>query len=158
MENYKMDFTTKTLTITKAFADKAAKDAKSKENQILLRFLKDFPDLEIVRRTHKTPKNYTSKSGEKTKCNQYKNLTYKNMELFIKALPNKESKDKIWDAYNFLRYKAGSIQTSTYKSVSEWFITQFPEFRKNPLFYLTNDIKVIDFKPFIKQQEKDDAS
>jgi hypothetical protein len=157
MENYKIDFTTKTLTITKAFADKS-EDPANKEYELLIKFQKDFPDLKIVRRTHKTPKNYTSKSGEKTKCNQYKNLTYKNMKLFINAIPNKDSKEKILEAYNFLRNIAGSIQTSAYKTVREWFIEQFPEYRKNPLFYLTNDIKVIDFKPFIKQQEKDDAS
>ena len=84
MENYKIDFTTKTLTITKAFSDQAEKP-NTKEYKLLTKFLNDFPDLKIVRKTHKTPKNYTSKSGEKTKCNPYKNLTYKNMELFIEC-------------------------------------------------------------------------
>lgn len=152
MADYKMDFTTKTLTITKAFADKA-EDPANEEYELLIKFQKDFPDLKIVRRTHKTPKNYTTKSGEKTKCNQYKNLTYKNMELFMNALPKGESKDKILEAYEYLRNIAGSIQTSAYKTVSDWFMTQFPEYRKNPLFYLTNEIKVIEIKPFIEQKE-----
>lgn len=152
MENYKIDFTTKTLTITKAFADKS-EDPANEEYELLTKFQKDFPDLKIVRRTHKTPKNYTSKSGEKTKCNPHKNLTYKNMELFMNALPDNESKKEVIKAYEFLRFKTGSIQTSTYKSVSDWFLTQFSEYRNNPLFYLTNEIKVIDFKPFIEQKE-----
>ena len=152
MENYKIDFTTKTLTITKAFADKS-EDPANEEYELLKKFLNDFPDLKILRKTHKTPKKYTTMSGEKTKCNPYKNLTYKNMERFIKALPNGESKDKILEAYEYLRDIAGLIQTSAYKSVSDWFLTQFSEYRKNPLFYLTNEIKVIDFKPFIEQKE-----
>ena len=152
MANYKIDFTTKTLTITKAFSDQAEKP-NTKEYKLLTKFLNDFPDLKIVRKTHKTPKNYTSKSGEKTKCNSHKNLTYKNMELFMNALPDNESKKEVIKAYEFLRFKTGSIQTSTYKSVSDWFLTQFSEYRKNPLFYLTNEIKVIDFKPFIEQKE-----
>lgn len=152
MENYKIDFTTKTITITKAFADKA-EDPANEEYELLKKFLNDFPDLKILRKTHKTPKKYTTMSGEKTKCNPYKNLTYKNMERFIKALPNGESKDKILEAYEYLRDIAGLIQTSAYKSVSDWFLTQFSEYRKNPLFYLTNEIKVIDFKPFIEQKE-----
>lgn len=152
MENYKIDFTTKTLTITKAFADKS-EDPANEEYELLIKFLNDFPDLKVVRRTHKTPKKYTSKSGEKTNCNPYKKLTYKNMEIFMNALPDNESKNKVIEAYEFLRFKTGSIQTSTYKSVSDWFLTQFSEYRKNPLFYLTNEIKVIDFKPFIEQKE-----
>ena len=77
MEYYKMDFTTKTLTITKAFADQAADDADSAENKVILRFMNDFPDLKIVRRTHRTPRKYITKSGEEYSRNQYKNLLAK---------------------------------------------------------------------------------
>lgn len=157
MENYKMDFTTKTLTITKAFADNAADDANSAENKVILRFMNDFPDLKIVRRTHRTPRKYITKSGEEYSRNQYKNLTYENMERFINALKDGESKEEILDAYKFLRYGSGDIQTSTYKTVREWFVQQFPQYRKNPLFYLTNEVKVININHFIDQKAEKEA-
>lgn len=158
MENYKFDFTTKTLTITKAFADKAEKDPESDENKVILRFKNDFPDLRIKYRTHKTPKKYHTKSGEVYNCNQYKNLTYKKMERFMDALPEGESKDKVIEAYNYLRYGAGLVQTKTYKIVREWFVAQFPEYRKNPLFYLYNEVVIIDFNAFIAQQTKKETT
>ena len=157
MENFKMDFTTKTLTITKAFADKATNPA-SEEYGRLIQFQKDFPDLKIVRKTHKTPRKYINKSGEEYSCNQYKNLSYKNMELFMKALPEGESKKKILEAYKFLRYSSGGVQTNTYKIVREWFVEQFPQYRKKPLFYLTNEVGVIDISRFIDKEKQTDAS
>ena len=75
-----------------------------------------------------------------------------NMERFIDALPEGESRDKVKDAYNYLRNGTGLVQTSTYKIVREWFIQQFPEYRKNPLFYLYNEVVIIDLKAFIAQQ------
>ena len=158
MEYYKMDFTTKTLTITKAFADQAADDADSAENKVILRFMNDFPDLKIVRRTHRTPRKYITKSGEEYSRNQYKNLTYENMERFINALKDGESKEKVLEAYNFLRYSSGDIQTNTYKTVREWFVQQFPQYRKKPLFYLTNEVGVIDISRFIDKEKQTDAS
>ena len=68
-----------------------------------------------------------------------------------------ENKEKVIESYNFLRYNANSIQTSPYKTVRDWFIQQFPLYRKNPLFYLTNEIKVINITPFIDLQEKQNA-
>lgn len=156
MSNYKFDFTTQTLTITKGFAEKASTPT-NEEYKLLLQFQKDFPNLKILRKTHKTPKKYTTKSGEVYRCNQYKNLTYANMEHFINALPEGENKEKVIESYNFLRYNANSIQTSPYKTVRDWFIQQFPLYRKNPLFYLTNEIKVINITPFIDLQEKQNA-
>lgn len=153
MERYKMDFTTKTLIITKAF-DEKAQNPFTAEGKILMKFQKDFPDLKIRLRTHKTPKKYHTKSGEVYNCNQYKNLSYNKMERFINALPEGESKDKVIEAYNYLRYSAGLVQTSTYKAVREWFVAQFPEYRKDPLFYLYNEVVIIDFNAFILQQTK----
>ena len=157
MEKYKFDFTTKTLTITKAFADKAEKDPESDENKTILRFQADFPDMLIRLRTHKTPSKYHAKSGEVYNCNQYKNLSYDKMERFMDALPEGESKDKVIEAYNYLRYSAGLVQTSTYKAVREWFVAQFPEYRKDPLFYLYNEVVIIDLKPILDQQAKKEA-
>ena len=153
MKNYKFDFTTKTLTITKVFADEA-ENPNSEEYAILMKFQQDFPNLKIVRKTHKTPSKYHTKSGEVYNCNQYKNLTYENMERFMNALPEGESKEKVLEYYNFLRNNAGAIQTSAYKTVREWFVEQFPLYRKDPLFYLKKEVKVIEIKAFTEPQEK----
>ncbi|MEE3492183.1 hypothetical protein [Ruminococcus sp.] len=154
MEKYKFDFTTKTLTITKAFVDKAITDPESDENKVILRFKNDFPDLRIKYRTHKTPSKYHTKSGEVYNCNQFKNLTYENMETFISALPNS---DELMKNYAYLRYVVGKVQTNTYKLVREWFVAQFPKYRKDPLFYIQNEVKVIDINDFTEQDEKKGA-
>ena len=148
---YKIDFTTKTLTITKEFDDKAQIPA-STEFTILMNLQNSIPGLTVIRKTHATPSKYVSKStGEKFNCNQFKNLTYKNMEGFINGLSNSE---EIFKAYNFLKTCGSLPQTSRYTAVRKWFVAQFPEFRKNPLFYLRNEVKVIDITTFIQEEEK----
>ena len=154
MKAYKMDFTTKTLTITKAFSDACA-NPFSEEYRILKQFQEDIPNLKIVRRTHETPKKYNNANGTTTKRNQFKKLKYKNMERFMNALPDSKEKDEILKAYNFLRNNAGSIQTSAYKTVREWFEKQFEHYRSNPLFYIKNEIKVIDITQYL--EDKKDA-
>ena len=157
MEKYKINFTSATLTITKAFADKA-NNPNSDEYKLISQFKSDIPNLKIVLKTHKSPTKYHAKSGEVYNCNQYKNLSYDKMERFMDALPEGESKDKVIEAYNYLRYSAGLVQTSTYKAVREWFVAQFPEYRKDPLFYLYNEVVIIDLKPILDQQTKQTAT
>ena len=154
MEKYNFDFTTKTLTITKAFDEKAS-TPDTEEYILLTRFQRDFPDLTIVRKSHKSPKKYQAKSGEVYNCNQYKNLTYANMERFISVLPNS---DDLMQVYYYLRYGIGKVQTNTYKIVREWFIQQFPLYRKDPLFYLNNEVKIIEYKKIISDQEATEIS
>ena len=143
---YKMDFASKTLTLTKAFSNACA-DPTSKEYAILTHFQRDFPDLKIVRKTHKSAKS----------ANQFKNLTYENMERFMNALPESNSKVKVMEAYTFLRYGAGFVQANAYKTVRDWFIAQFPKFRSNPLFYISNEVKVIDLTAFAEQAQQKGA-
>ena len=151
MKGYTLNLTAKTLTITKAF-EEAIATGTGDAYELYTQFLRDIPGLTVVRKTHKTPSKYTSKStGETFKCNQFKNLKYENMEGFIKGLPNNEEYLK---AYNFLKNFGALPQTSCYKVVREWFVAQFPEFRKNPLFYLYNEAKVIDIAPFIKAEQE----
>ena len=54
--------------------------------------------------------------------------------------------------YDFLKSPAAAIQTNGYSTVREWFIAQFPLYRKNPLFYLTETPKIISGIDFAKQQ------
>ena len=149
MERYTFNPVAKTLVITAAFA-KAMQDIESKEYALYSQLMADIPNLEVIRKTHKTPSKYQTKTGEMFNCNQFKNLTYKNMESFINGLPN--SQDYL-PAYNFLKNCGGLPQTSCYTAVRKWFVAQFPEFRKNPLFYLYNAVKVVDIAPFIEEEQ-----
>ena len=90
MKGYKIDFTSSTITITADFAKKM-NDPTSAEYKTISQIKKDFPQMKIINKTHKTPRKYVSKStGETFNCNQFKNLTYKNMEGFINGLSNSE--------------------------------------------------------------------
>ena len=147
MENYKINFVSKTLIVTAAF-EKAMNDPESAAYQLYVQLQHDIPGLKVSRRTHKSPSKYHSKSGEVSYCHQYKHLTYENMESFIKALPKH---DELMNVYEYIRYGAGLVQTSCYAAVRRWFEAQFPDFRKNPLRYFNGDFTVItDFEPIIK--------
>ena len=154
MNAYRIDFVANTITITAAFA-KAMNDPTSAEYKIIAQIRKDFPEMEIIRKTHKTPSKYQTKTGEKFNCNQFKNLKYENMEGFINGLSNSEDYMK---PYLFLKNCGSLPLTSRYTAVRRWFVAQFPDFRKNPLFYLYNNVPVIiDIVPFI-QQAKEEAA
>lgn len=141
MEKYKLDVVSKTLTIGKAFADALANPTENcPEYDLYTRLMRQIPGLTVVRKTHRTPTSYTSSSGEKFSCNQFKNLKYENMEHFMAALPDNEI---YFEQYSFLRYSAACVQTNRYALVRDWFIAQFPEFRKNPLFYLYNKPEIV---------------
>lgn len=151
MNAYTLDFVANTITITADFA-KAMNAPTSAEYQIIAQIRKDFPQMKIVRKTHATPRKYTSKAtGETTRCNQFKNLTYKNMESFINGLSNSEDYLK---PYNFLKDCGSLPATSRYTLVRKWFTAQFPEYRKNPLFYLYNQVAVIDIAQFVEEQKR----
>ncbi len=147
MEKYYFDAVTKTLTITAKFAEQMG-DPDSDEYALVLRFQHDFPGLRIAKRTHKSPASYTTKSGEKYRCNQFKNLTYSRMEKFITALPQCENYLR---EYTFVKDFASAVQHNSYALVRTWFVAQFPEFRKNPMFYLYNSPEVIHGSQFLEE-------
>ena len=149
MEKFVFDVVSQTLTITAKFA-KMMNDTTSDEYKLVQRFRKDFPNLTIAKKTHKSATSYTTKSGEKFNCNQFKNLSYDRMEKFIKALPKSESYLR---EYTFVKDFASAIQTNGYTLVRKWFVAQFPEFRKNPLAYLNSQPRVISAAEFIDDEE-----
>ena len=148
MEKFKFDVVSQTLTVTANFAEKM-NDPESGEYKLVVQFQSDFPNLKIAKRTHKSATSYTTKSGEKFNCNQFKNLTYDRMEKFIKALPKSESYLR---EYEFVKDFASAIQTNGYTVVRKWFVAQFPEFRKNPLFYLHNSPKLVSGAAFLEEE------
>ena len=148
MEKFSFDVVSQTLTITAKF-DKMMNDTKSDEYKLVQRFRKDFPNLTIAKKTHKSATSYTTKSGEKFNCNQFKNLTYDRMEKFIAALPKNEGYLR---EYLFVKNYASAIQHNGYALVRKWFVAQFPEFRKNPLFYLYNTPELVSGFAFLEEE------
>ena len=148
MEKFSFDVVSQTLTITAKF-DKMMNDTKSDEYKLVQRFRKDFPNLTIAKKTHKSATSYTTKSGEKFICNQFKNLTYDRMEKFISALPKNEGYLR---EYLFVKNFASAIQHNGYALVRKWFVAQFPEFRKNPLFYLYNTPELVSGFAFLEEE------
>lgn len=154
MEKFSFDVVSQTLTITAKF-DKMMNDTKSDEYKLVQRFRKDFPNLTIAKKTHKSATSYTTKSGEKFNCNQFKNLTYKNMETFIMGLPSAEA---YMEEYLFLKNYAAEVQTNGYTIIRRWFVAQFPDFRKNPIVYLTNQPAVVSAAEVADQYEAEMAT
>ena len=144
MERYSFDPVAKTLTITAAFA-KAMQNFESDEYTLYMKLMTDIPNLEVVRKSHASPSKYVNKQGEKFNCNQFKNLKYENMELFMMGLPNSEV---YMDEYLFLRKHASAAQTNGYTLIRRWFVAQFPDFRKNPMAYINNQPEVIHANEF----------
>ena len=148
MEKFQFDVISQTLTITAQFA-KMMNDPESDEYKLVMRFRQDFPNLTITKKTHKSATHCTTKSGEKFNCNQFKNLTYDRMEKFISALPQSESYLR---EYSFVKDFASAIQTNGYTLVRKWFVAQFPEFRKNPLFYLSHSPELVSGFQFLDEE------
>ena len=131
MENFKIDVVNKTMTITKAFDDKLS-DTSSAEFKKYREFIELIPDLRVIRKTHKTPIKYHSPIDNRDySCNQYKNLTYENMEIFISSIPDNE---KYFEEYSAIRYSDKCVP-SVYAEVRRWFVKTFPDYRTNPLSY-----------------------
>lgn len=136
--DFSFDAVSTTITITKAFADKLS-DPNSEEYKLLRQIKADYPSLTVCRRTHRTKSNFV---------NQYKKLTYENMEAFIELLPNAE---ELLSVFNTLRTCANLVSTSPYTLVRTWFVEQFPLYRQDPMFYLTADVVVLSPEKYLKE-------
>ena len=141
-----LDVVNNTLTLSADFVD-AMNDPTNAEYQLVCQFQHDFPNLRVVRKTHATPTRYRNSDGTTTARNKHNNLTYERMERFMNALPDGA---EYLAAYRELRDKADAMCASPYSAVSDWFMRQFPQFRKNPLFYLDNKPKVIPISAIIE--------
>ncbi len=113
--NYRIDFTTMTLTMTAEFADNAYNPA-TEEYAILTRLQKDFPQLRVVRKTHRSPKT----------ANPAKGLTFERMEKYIRL---HENADELLDLFQKVKGAGRG-----YLYVQAWFIKQFPNYNDIPNF------------------------
>ena len=143
--NYRIDFTKMTLIMTADFADQAYIE-DTEEYKILTRLKKDFPDLKIERKTHRTPAKNKTKSGEENTHNQFKDLTYKRMEKFLSRIPNGAAYQKEYDC---VKDFATDLNSNGYPIVRKWFVAQFPNIRKDPMFYLNNSPELISGLAFL---------
>ena len=134
-KNYKIDFTTMTLTMSKSFAE-AAYNPSSDEYKTLKRLQKDFPNLTVAKRTHRSP----------SKANPNKGMTYERMERFIDALPKaKEYREQ----YDFLK----AFAPNPYQSTRKWFMEQFPKYRTNLLYYTECDVAIVSASDIVVMEE-----
>ena len=119
MKEYKMNFATKTLTVTKAFAEEAL-IADSEASKIIANCHAVCPSLRIVYRTHKPSKT----------SNPTKGMTYLHMERYISAFA-----DCAEALVEFEKVKEISrSQSNSYKYVYEWFVGRFPNYKELPTF------------------------
>ena len=149
MEKYTLDLTKKTLTISAAFNEEL-QNPSSSEFKLYQELSGAIPGLKVIRKTHSTPRKYKNVYGEEFSCNQFKNLSYTNMETFMSGLPDS---DVYLTEFLYLKNYATKVQTNGYAVVRRWFVAQFPEFRKNPLFYLNNRPAVVSAADFLSKDE-----
>ncbi len=150
MKKFKFDATTATLTISADF-DKALQNPLSDEYALYKQLTTDIPNLTVCRMTHKTPTSYTAqKSGEKFHHNPYKGITFDKMERFISAVDDEEgSYKKEYDRLYAFAMAVG--EKKAYAIVANWFVEQFPKYRKEPFYYFTNTPAVLPSADFMKE-------
>lgn len=119
MKGYTVNFTTKTLTMTKTFAQNAS-DPESDEFQLLKKMQQAFPNMRIVRKTHRP--------SQKHGTNQC--LSYEKMEKHISVYENSAELLQVFDKIKRL----AKAQKNPYKYVANWFAAQFPNFDSYPVF------------------------
>lgn len=119
----------RTAVVTKAFAKKAVIFG-TEEYKLWKEFKKDFPQAEMTTKTIKKKENKKS----------YKNLTYKNMELYITTFEKDETRDSVLGELR--RQKLMSkIQTNPYKVVLAWFLQKYPNYDEYKSFFEDADKK-----------------
>lgn len=115
MADYKMNFATKTLTITKSFAELAMRPNTAEAN-LLAQMHTLIPDLKISYRTH---------CG---KPHPYKGLTNRRMETYISL---HENADELMETFKTVKAIA-TTQLNPHNFVCKWFLKQFPDYKEIP--------------------------
>ena len=123
MKAYKIDFARRTVTITKAFADKISVYNSNEYKMIIDLQNQGFT---VVNRTHATPTNRKPMP------------TYAQMEQYISCLAEAEVYRKQYDA---ICEEAKSHKNSIAR-VRKWFNVTFPNYGKLPEFDENNKIVV----------------
>lgn len=117
MNEYKINFTANTITISKSFA-LAASDPSKPEFETLSKLQAAYPGMRIVHKTHRSP----------SKPNANKGLTYDRMEGYIKLHENAAELLVTFEAVKAIAAK----QKNPYLFTKGWFMQQFPNYGKLP--------------------------
>ena len=112
--------------VTKAFA-KQARIFGTPEYKLWKEYRKDFPEAQMVTKTIK--KNASKRT--------YKNLTYANMERFLKSQDNA---DQLLKEFK-VKKEAAAIQQNPYRAVLAWFLQTFPDYDNYKAFCTGEDIE-----------------
>lgn len=115
---YKVNYSAKTFTMTKAF-EKELNAGNAEAEAILSHYLEMFPNLRIVRKTHASPK----------KSRDDKGLTYERMEKYIRLYDNA---DELLRTFELVKATAAT-QKNAYLFTKTWFYEQFPNYGKLPV-------------------------
>ena len=111
MKNMKIEVINETTArVSKAF-EKNAKIFGTPEYKLWREYLKEFPNATM------TTKEIKKNANKKT----YRNMTYKNMKLFIEAQENSEVLKKEFER----QQQMSKVQTNPYKAVLAWFCKEF---------------------------------
>ncbi len=124
---FTIDFITNTMTITKAF-ERRANRIGSEEYKMLAQIKKDFPTMQLVRKTHALTK----------RPNPYKGLTYAAMEQYIEATAA-ELLEEFWSVR-----ETAKITPNAYLYVRNWFLKHFPEYMANSAYAAEAKIPTLD--------------
>lgn len=113
--NYKMNFATRTLTITKDF-EKKAMIPNSEESTLLLHLQSVCPNLKIAYKSSNSNNRNT------------KGLTYAKMERYIRL---HENVNELLIVFSTIK-EIARTQNHAYNFVYNWFVTQFPDYGEIP--------------------------
>lgn len=119
VEGYKVNYASKTITITKEF-EALSQDPFSSEAQIIKAFREMFPELRIVRKSHRSSKRANADAG----------LTYEKMEKYIRL---HENSGELLMRFEMVKDVA-TTQKNPYLYTKTWFFNQFPNFYDLPVF------------------------
>ena len=148
---YKIDFASKTITVTKALMKKA-ETYDSNAYKTLMKLRAELPDMQITVQQQ-------SRKGRKRD-----NLTYANMITFIGCQKNAEILLKEFEQVKELASGQGG---NTYQNVKKWFLATFPNYKDIPSFdeagNLISDFgrrtetKLLSMEQTSKQEERKSA-
>ena len=130
MREYKINFTTNTITVSKSFA-LAASDPSKPEFETLSKLQAAYPGMRIVHKTHRSP----------SKANANKGLTYERMEGYINLHENAAELLTKFEAVK----KIAAQQKNPYLFTKGWFMQQFPDYGKLP--EINNNGKILYVLP-----------
>ena len=117
MNGMKVDFITKTITITKAFRD-AAYEVDSEEYAALSSVQQAHPEMKIVLRSVRT--------GQR--INENKGLTYRYMRKFISLM---DPENLATFEQTILYYEGMYMENATvYLYVKDWFLETYPDHKQ----------------------------